>query len=111
MIEIINYVTANKNKTIGFVDVKLWNKIIIRRIAHVQSGDKRWFTLPTFFNEESQKENKYERYFQFVLEAHNGEFLAKLPELVSKFCLENKIATAPKLEEAMPQFDDSSCPF
>jgi len=111
MIEVLNYTPANKNKTIGFVDVKFGKNIIIRRIAHVQSGEKRWFTLPTYFNETSSKDNKYERYFQFELEAHNGEFLSKLPELVNKFCMENKIVQNPSLEESMKGFDDSECPF
>ena len=52
MVEVLHYETVNKNKTIGFVDIKVPILkpvcLIFRKIAHVQSGDRRWFNLASF---------------------------------------------------------------
>ena len=111
MIEILRYTPANKNKIIGYVDIELKKmNLIIRRIVHIQSGEKRWFTLPAFFDENAAGNNKYMRYFQFKQEVHNGELLAMIPALVEQFCKDNQIEPVQSLE-ATPYFDDSQCPF
>ena len=47
MVEVIYYEQANKNKTIGHVDIRVPilkpTVIILRKLAHVQSGDNKWF--------------------------------------------------------------------
>jgi hypothetical protein len=95
MIEILNYERVNKNKVIGYVDIILppmqMPKTIIRRIAHLQNGGKKWFNLPSFSKDSSSGEVKYAKYWQFETEVHNGQMLEKLQDLVNKFCTENKI--------------------
>ena len=62
MIEVLHYERANKNKTIGYVDIKLPKVgIIIRKIAHLQDGDKKWFNLPQkeVFKSGSEKKDYY----------------------------------------------------
>lgn len=107
MIEIVNYERVCKNKVIGYVDVvipaMMVPKMIIRRIAHLQSGDKKWFNLPTFKSEKEDGSFQYHRYWQFELEAHNGQFLEALQEQVKKFCLENKIADIEPLQFVTPE--------
>ena len=112
MIEILKYVPANKNKIIGYVDIEIKKMgIILRRILHIQSGDKRWFALPSFLDETATGNNKYARYFQFKKEAHNTELLGMLPKLVEDFCRENEVPTVKPLEQSISYFDDSECPF
>ena len=96
MIEILNYERAAKNKVIGYVDIlvpaMMVPKMIIRRIAHLQSGDRKWFNLPTFSKEKEDGTAQYLRYWQFELDAHNGQLLEKLGDKVKEYCMENKIA-------------------
>lgn len=95
MIEILNYERATKNKVIGYVDILIppmtIPKMIIRRIAHLQSGDRKWFNLPTFTKDKGDGSQQYLRYWQFELDAHNGQLLEKLGDRVKDFCYENKI--------------------
>ena len=92
MIEILKYEVANKNKVIGFVDIRLpkW-KMIIRRIAHLQNGEKRWFNLPSFKKPKPDGKDEYVRYWQFELDAHNTQLFEALGEAVKKYCEENHI--------------------
>jgi hypothetical protein len=102
MIEILHYERANKNKIIGFVDIKFpkWNNMIIRKIAHLQSGDRRWFNLPTFSREKLDGTPEYLKYWHFELEVHNGQLLEQLPALVKSFCEKHGIE-----EHAAVNFD------
>ena len=94
MIEVLHYETANKNKIIGFVDVKIslnGMSMIIRKIAHLQSGDRKWFNLPTFSRNKADGSPHYLKYWQFELDAHNGQLLEKLAEKVKEHCKDNNI--------------------
>jgi hypothetical protein len=96
MIEILNYEPLGKNKVIGYVDILIpamnVPKMIIRRIAHLQSGEKKWFNLPSYVKDKPNGEKQYIRYWQFEFDAHNGQLLDKLTERVAAYCHENKIA-------------------
>jgi hypothetical protein len=110
MIEILNYEKANKNKIIGYVDIRLpkWNNMIIRRIAHVQGdGGRRWFNLPTFPREKGDGTQDYVRYWEFETQVYNGQLLEELPELVKQYCLQNKIAETTPLNFSAPPIDMS----
>lgn len=103
MIEILHYEAANRGKTIGYVDVKLEMgkaSLIFRRIPHLQSGERRWFNLPTFAKEENGM-TKYLPYFQFAIELNNGAFLEKIAEMTQKYIDEHNI----KLPQGL-DFDD-----
>lgn len=105
MIEIIKYKRVNKNKIIGYVDIKFpkWNNMIIRRIAHFQGdGGKRWFSLPSFGEDKPNGQVEYAKYWQFETEAHNTQLLEMLDEKVKAYCLENKIAEIEPLNLDMP---------
>src|ERR1700731_1168758 len=95
MIEVIHYERANKNKIIGYVDIKIslnGMTMIVRKISHVQSGDKKWFNLPTFARDVKGTDKPlYLKYWQFDLDAHNGQLLEKLTEKVTQYCEQNKI--------------------
>ena len=114
MIEIINYERVNKNKIIGYVDIKLpkWNSMIIRRIAHFQGdGGKRWFSLPSFGKEHPDGKVSYIKYWQFETEAHNGQLMEMIETKVKDYCQENKIAEIEPLNLDMPILNDDDCPF
>lgn len=93
MVEILNYESVvNKNKVIGYVDVKIAVKdvsMVIRKIAHLKDSEKEWFSLPTFARPKEDGTNQYLKYFQFSVPAHNDHILKEVSEKVKKF-LENK---------------------
>ena len=93
MIEVIHYERANKNKIIGYVDIRIpkWNNMVIRKIAHLQSGDKRWFNLPTFQRIKKDQTVEYLKYWQFDSELHNFQIMECLPEKVKEYCQVHKI--------------------
>lgn len=92
MIEIINYEKVRKNKVIGYVDIKLPKiGLIIRRIAHLQSDQKKWFNFPCFSKEQHDGKLKFYPYVQFELDAHNGSFFEQLSEKVKEFCEKHQI--------------------
>ena len=111
MIEILRYERANKNKIIGYVDIKIpkWG-MIIRKIAHFQSGDKRWFNLPTFFRENKDGSPNYLRYWELEQQAHNGQLLESLHDKVKQYCLENKIAEIEPVDFSKPMVE-ADLPF
>lgn len=111
MIEILNYEPANKNKIIGYVDVKVSLKdisMIIRKIAHFQTGEKRWFNLATFSKEKENGFKEFLRYWQFESEVHNNQFLDALGDKVKEFCEKNNIKPIEPLnfEEMVPTSSD-----
>jgi hypothetical protein len=93
MIEVLHYERINKNKIIGYVDVKFpkWNNMIIRKIAHLESEGKRWFNLPSFPRQKADGTLEYLRYWQFELDVHTAQLLEKLSDKVKEYCLKNKI--------------------
>lgn len=112
MVEIINYERVCKNKVIGYVDILIPTmtipKMIIRRIAHLQSGERKWFNLPSFQREKGDGSSQYLRYWQFELDAHNGHLLEVVGDKVKEYCLENKIADVEPLSfDAPPDFSES----
>lgn len=113
MIEILYYERANKKSIIGYVDIKASIKgipIIIRKIAHFQSGDKRWFNLPNLSRPNSEGKDKFLRYWQFETEIYNQQLLEGLDEKVKEYCSKYKIAEIIPLDFSQAP-DDSECPF
>ena len=110
MIEIIRYESASKNKTIGYVDIKLTTRaatMIIRKIQHVQSGDRKWFSLPCLARE-AEGAMEYPRYWQFCNEDYNKHLLNLLPKLVDEYLAKQ---SAPTYEMPTCGLDDDGLPF
>lgn len=95
MTEIIHYERCNKNKCIGYVDICVPitkpTNIVFRRIAHIQSGDRRWFNLPSFGREMPNGEMKFLKSFEFQTQVYNGQLMESLPEKVREYCAKNGI--------------------
>ena len=100
MIIVLHYEKANKNKVIGYVDIKVpkWNNMIIRKIAHVQSGDRKWFNFPSFSRDRADGSKEYLKYWQFELESHNGQLLESLADKVKEYCDKHNIRDSAPLE-------------
>ena len=108
MIEILNYEKVGRNKIIGYVDVKLiinGISMIIRKVVHFQSGDKKWFNLPAF-KEERNGNTKFFRYWQFEADGHNTKFLNVLTDKVKEYCDKHGIKEFETLN-----FDDKMVPI
>jgi hypothetical protein len=111
MVEILHYEIANKNKVIGYVDVRVpINKptmIIFRKIAHIQSGDRRWFNFPSFQRTKSDGTSEYIKYYGFETQIFNGQLTEGLSEKVKAYCVENKIAEVQNMDfDSMPSSMD-----
>jgi hypothetical protein len=114
MLEILHYEVANKNKIIGFVDIKITVQsltMIIRKIAHFQSGDRKWFNLPTFARDNEAGTSLYLKYWEFEIGAHNGQLLELLSEKVKDFCQKNNIQEIQPLNFDRPPTSMDELPF
>lgn len=104
MIEILNYyeqINPNGKKTY-YVDAKLKNGQIIRRIAHLENEKGRWFNWPTYLDKDK---NKYVPIVEFETESHNVQFFEKLSKAVKEFKGKNNI------KEPSPLDIESEVPF
>jgi hypothetical protein len=116
MIEILAYEKANKNKVIGYVDIKIivsGLSMIIRKIAHFQNGSQEWFSLPVFSKGEFGQPLNYFKYWQFETEAHNNQLLESIRDKVKDFCQKNGIQATPalKFDEQVQVAVDAELPF
>lgn len=95
MVEVIHYESANKNKTIGYADLRIPilkpTVIILRKVSHLQSGDRRWFNLPSFSRDRADGTPNYLKYFEFDTQIYNGQLLDELNEKVKQYCQQNGI--------------------
>lgn len=107
MVEILHYEPVNKNKTIGYADIRVQiNKptvLIFRKVAHIQSGDRRWFNLPNFSREKADGSPSYLKFCEFETQAYNNQLLECLPDKVKAYCMEHGIAEIESMD-----FDSSS---
>jgi hypothetical protein len=89
MVEILNYETIFKNKTIGYVDIKVPilkpTALIFRKISHVQNGGRRWFNLPTFLTSGKNEKPDYLKFVEFEIDAFNKQLLESLAYKVKEF--------------------------
>ncbi len=116
MVEIVNYEPVNKNKTIGYVDIKIPilkpTTLLFRRIAHLQSGDKKWFNFP---GKEYESEGKKKFYQQVALinRSHSDEFNRSVLAALSNFFDKNPTLSPYQKEppKQMDLFQDSELPF
>lgn len=111
--EVLHYERVNKNKIIGYVDIKFTVQgvsFILRKIAHFQSGDRKWFNLATFMRE--GEENNYLRFFQFETEVYNNQLLEALAEKVKEFCEAHGIEEVQPLDlDSAPESNIIDLPF
>lgn len=95
MIEILYYekVVKESSKVIGLVDIKFPMKdmqgnlvpMIFRKVAHLQSGEKRWFNLANFKRPKGNGQDAYLPYAQPEQSSHITNILEHLPKLVEKY--------------------------
>lgn len=116
MVEITHYEPANKNKTIGYVDVRVPivkpTVLIFRKIAHIQSGDRRWFNFPSFSREEAANEKTYHKFCQFEVEAYNGQLLESLTTKVKDYCEKHGIRPVEQIDfDSFPEETGTDIPF
>lgn len=94
MVEVIHYETANRNKTIGYMDIRVPiikpTVVVLRKIAHVQSGDRKWFNYPSF-SRGKDGQQQFLKFFEFETQIYNGQLLESLSDKVKKYCKENGI--------------------
>jgi hypothetical protein len=89
MIEIINYEKTEKNKVIGYVDIKLtceqptvW---VLRKIAHLENQDKRWLNFPSFPKDQPDGSQKYFRYAELFVPQLNVNLLEHVHSELKKY--------------------------
>lgn len=116
MVEITHYEKANKNKTIGYVDIRVPITqpivLIFRKIAHIQSGDRRWFNFPSFSREDNSGDKNYHRFSHFEIEAHNNQLLEGLAQKVQEYCERHGIIPVEQIDfESFPKEMAIESPF
>jgi hypothetical protein len=94
MLQILKYEPVSKGVCIGYVDVKIdtWG-IIVRRIAHLEKGEKRWFNFPQFSMPGADLKPKYVRYVDFDKAELNTRFFDALKKAVAAY-LEKPVSPA-----------------
>lgn len=108
MVEVLYYEKANKNKVIGYVDIKVPiispTVLIFRKVNHLQSGERKWFNLPAFFRAKLDGSGSFPRFCEFETQAHNEELLGCLEAKVLEFCMKHKISdfSSPFVTYAQP---------
>lgn len=118
MTEILYYERENKNKTIGYVDILIPIKkpvnLILRKVSHVQSGDRRWFNLASFNRQKQDGSNNYLKFAQFEIEAYNTQLLEGLGEKLKEYCQKNNIEELQAYnfdESPVTRMDEAGLPF
>lgn len=110
MVEIIHYETANKNKIIGYADIRVPiskpTVLIFRKIAHLQSGDRSWFNLPAFLREAQNRSQFYYKYCEFEAQDITRSLLESLGDKVKAYCKEHGIF--PQKAEEVPMILESN---
>ncbi len=113
MVEILNYEKVNRNKTIGYVDIKVPilkpTTLIFRKIAHLQSGDKKWFNFPSFQKEQNGAVT-YTKYYQFEAQEYNPKLLSRLQDKVAEFCEKHGINEVQEMIQQMKK-QEEEIPF
>jgi len=116
MVEITHYEIANKNKTIGYVDIRVPiiqpAILIFKKIAHVQNGDRRWFNFPSFQREDNNGNKYYHKFCQFEKEMHNNDLLECVAQKVRDYCEKHGISHGEKMDfDTFPDDNSSTIPF
>ncbi len=114
MIEILHYEPVNKNKLIGYVDIRVTIHgvgQIYRKINHLADGEKKWFNVPSFKRDVNDPQGTYEAFYEFDKKIHTNQLLEALHEPVKQYCLKNKIAEIKPLDLSGPIQDFGTLPF
>lgn len=112
MVEVIYYEQVNKNKTIGYVDVRVPilkpTVMIFRKIAHIQSADRKWFNLSSF-SRDKEGEPIYLRYAEFETQRYNTQILEVINTKVKEFFNKKEIQKMEPMNfDQFPQLVPSS---
>lgn len=115
MIEITNYEVVEKNKVIGYADVKMTiskpTTIILRRISHLSNNGKKWVNLPCFSKPNDKGGLDFHRYMEFSDESLNKKLIEMLSEEIKKYMELNNIDEK-KLPPVASQFEyEANIPF
>lgn len=108
MIECTRYKSHKKGCLQGFADFYLpkWGVEIMGFSLYMKDG-KRWMKMPSKEYENELGEKKFAPVIRFRDNDHMDAFSNEAKKAIDKWCKEN----APKEEVAVPDFDDSRCPF
>lgn len=92
MLEILSYEPANQGKKIGYIEVYVPKTgMVLRRIAHLQSADRRWLNYSTYCKELPNNQKIFLPYGEFMQKTHNAEFLECLHSELNKYIDKNNI--------------------
>lgn len=109
MIEILSYKPTNHGKKIGFVEVYVPKLgLVLRHLAHLQSGDRRWVNYPTYSEEDGDKK-QFLPYFSFKQNTYNNDFLEQVNIELQKYFDKHGIVPPEPLDLSGPEIDE--CPF
>ena len=116
MVQVIHYERANQNKTIGYADIRVPilkpTVMVFRKIPHMQSGDRKWFNLPTFTRVKKDGTNSYLKFAQFETEVFNSQILESLGEKVKEFCAMHGIVEVESMDfDTFPDIKNNEMPF
>lgn len=114
MIEVVHYEKVNKNKIIGYVDIRVSiadTFMYIRKISHLQSGEKRWFNLPSFSRDKEDGTPQYFRIWELEQQVHNMHLLDSLSDKVKEYCQKNNIKEVEPLNFSEPSNGSDEFPF
>ncbi len=114
MIEILHYEPVNKNKLIGYVDIRVainGVSFIFRKINHLADGEKKWFNFPTFKRDVNDPKAEYLPFYELDKKIHGTQLLNALHDPVKEFCMKNKIEEIANLDLGKQVEDFGVLPF
>ena len=114
MVEVLHYEKSEKGKVIGYADLRVPILkpvvLILRKVAHLASGDKKWFNLASFKRQNSDGTDTYLKYAEFENKIFNSHLFEKLNAKIDEYCAVHGVSI-----EAMPAFadvpNDNELPF
>jgi|SRR5882672_9254975 len=89
MVEITNFERADKKNVKGYFDIKVEivkpATLIIKRIAYLNNGNKKWYSLPCFTRDAKVEKPQFERYFEFETQSFNTHLLDGLAKQANEY--------------------------
>lgn len=102
MVEVIHYEKANKNKTVGYVDLRIPilkpTVLILRRLPHTCSGDKQWFNLASFSRQNADGTQTYLKFAEFENQIFNSHMMEGLHAKVEAYCKTHPVKEVERMD-------------
>ena len=91
----MNYEVVEKNKVIGYADVKMTftkpTTLVFRRVSHLSNNGKKWVNLPCFSKPNSNGGVDFHRYIEFSDQSLNQKLMDIVSEEIKKYMELNNI--------------------